>query len=365
MQQKKNSSLKRIKNIRKKIDSLDKEILDLVNLRVVFAKEIGSLKQDKQFYKPIRENNIFQKLEKYIQKKNYNFAENKIDTIYREIIAFCRSFEKKLNIGVLGPRGSHSIVSAYEHFGSYDNLLKFQTISDIFKEIKNNRLDFGFVPIENNTEGIVNETIDNLIQNEEIFIYGESHQKIKHFLISEEKKLHKIKKVISHPQAIGQCNHWLQNYLPNAEILYSHSTSEAAKNIKGKKNIAAICSKNAAVEFNLSILAENIQNNQNNITRFIILSKKKLGEKSRKDITSIVIQIKNKFGSLSEILEIFSKQKINLTKIFSRPLQKKNFEYYFFIELEGNEQNEKIKNAFQLVKRKSIQLKILGSYCKN
>lgn len=353
-----------IDNIRKKIDSLDLDILDSLYKRVLLAKKIGTFKKDKKIYKPTREINIFQKIKSYIRKKKYSFSEEKISAIYREIISFSRSFEKKLQIAVLGPKGSHSINSAYNHFGSCDNFMEFNTISDIFTKINSGDYDFGFVPIENNTEGIVNETIDNLIQHDEIFIYGESHQRIKHFLVSNEKESQKIKKIISHPQAIGQCKSWLNNNLAHAEIIYSSSTSEAARSILKKKNVAAICSKNAANEFNLPIIAENIQSNNNNTTRFIVISKDKSDEVSKKDITSIVIQIKNKSGSLHDILQVFSQQKINLTKIFSRPSQKKSFEYFFFIELEGNEKDKKVKDSFTKIKKKAVQLKVLGSYCR-
>lgn len=263
---------------------------------------------------------------------------------------------------VLGPRGSFSEQAAKEL--AMKNIRHCQTITDALEAVKLGKEPCAVVPIENSLEGTVNETLDYLTFNKGLNIYAETVLPIKHFLLGLNKS--KIKKVISHPQALAQCRNWIRKNL-KVSVESRSSTAEAAREVSEKKDVslAAIASKQAAEIYSLKVLAKNIQDNNANATRFIVVSKKQHA-KAKRDKTSIVFYYReNRPGILLEVLGEFAKRKINLTKIESRPSKKVLGDYLFYIDFEGHAAEKSVKEALSSIRKKVASLKILGSYPKS
>ncbi len=263
---------------------------------------------------------------------------------------------------VLGPRGSFSEQAAKKL--AMKNLKYCQTITDALEAVKLGKEPYAVVPIENSLEGTVNETLDYLTFNKGMSIYAETVLPINHFLLGLNKS--KIKKVISHPQALAQCRNWIRKNL-RASLENRASTADAAREVSEKKDpsIAAIASKQAAEIYGLKVLAKNIQDNSANATRFIVISKKQ-HSKAKRDKTSIVFYYReNRPGILWEVLGEFAKRKINLTKIESRPSKKVLGDYLFYIDFDGHGSEKTVKEALSAVRKRVASLKILGSYPKS
>ncbi len=273
------------------------------------------------------------------------------------------------NIYYLGPDGSNATL-AMKKFLSICNIkaknqISQKTIKSVLESIENDFSSFAVLPIENSIEGIVRETIDNLlkIKDKDIKIQGELSIPIKHLLLSKNDKVNKIKKIYSHPQALAQCSDFLYKNLPDVELIDVSSTSYAAQkvSVSDSFDIAAIANESCADIFNLNILSDDINNEKDNTTRFFILGRKNL-QKNNKGKTSIIVSTKNKPGALCKVLEIFYKHDINLTYLDSRPSKKRLGEYIFLIEIEGYNYEYKIKTALEELMIYTDFIKILGSF---
>ena len=344
---------------RNKIDNIDKKIVGLLNQRANCAIEIGKIKQSpSSVYVPSRETEVINNL-----LKNNKGPLNRQDLsgIYREIISVCRGIEAKLKVAYLGPKATFSYQASLRLFGLKAEFIPIKRLADVIEEVEKQRADFAVVPIENSNEGSVNTTLDELVDTN-LKVVNEINMRISHCLLSKT-KLENIKVVYSHHQAISQCSNWLHKNLPNAEIFPVNSTAQAAqlasKNIKS----AAISSEVAAQIYNLNILVKSIEDSRDNWTRFFVLGHD-ISSKTGKDKTSIIFTIKDKVNTLYNILSEFSKSKINLTKIESRPTKKKVWQYIFFIDFEGHISDKKVINTIEKIKEHCIFLKVLGSYPK-
>ena len=349
---------------RKKIDSLDKKILELLNERAKASREIGKLKEkDGQgIYAPHREKQILSRL------KSLNrglLTPEAIEAIYREIMSFSISLEKKVTIAYLGPPVTYTHQAAQKKFGSSVDYSPCSSISDVFADVENGRCEYGVVPVENSTEGAVNHTLDLFIDSE-LKIYAEIYLPIHHHLLSVGNPLSSITQVYSKDQVFGQCRLWLESKLRGAELVETASTSEAAQIVSNNTNregIACIASKIAADEYGLKVLASSIEDNPNNTTRFIVIARHE-AKPTKSDKTSVVFEIKDKAGALHDILAPFKKARINMTKIESRPSKKKVWNYYFFVDFEGHHEEGRVKKTLAALSRHCHFLKVLGSYPK-
>ncbi len=352
--------MKDINFFRKKIDNIDKQIINLLQERAKNVIEISKIK-DKNFpvYDPAREIQILRKLRKY---KKGILNEKDIETIYNEIFSVSRALQKKEKIVYLGPPASYTHLAAMNRFGSKMEYIPVNSIKDVFLEVEKGNGDYGCVPIENSTEGAVNYTYDMFVDFD-LKIYSEILLEIKHNLLSKEKDLKKIKKVFAHPQSFSQCRLWLETNLPNASLQEVSSNSKGAEIVGKMKGAAAIASKLAAEFYNLNILAESIEDIADNITRFFVISNF-ISNKTGKDKTSIMVSIKDKVGALYSLLKPFAKYKINLTNIESRPSKKKAWDYYFFVDFEGHINDKKVSVALKEVEKECGSVKVLGSYPK-
>ncbi len=347
-----------LQDIRKKIDQIDTELLNLLNKRTEMAQEVGKIKKasGQAVFAPEREELLLSQLEK---KNKGPIPNHTLRAIYREILSSSRSMQKSLNISYLGPEASYCHQAALERFGSSDTYLPARTIPEIFAMIQRNEADCCVVPIENSIEGGVNATHDALISTD-LMICGEIYLHVKHMLmVSNECK--EVKKVYAHPQSLGQCRQWLLKHYPSADLIEVSSNSAGSQKVLEDNTAAAIASQFAARHYGLKVLHQNIQDVARNLTRFLILSRT-APSKSRNDKTSLLFTVSHEVGALSQVLEFFSQNKLNLEKIESRPAMQKEWEYLFFVDVKGHSQQANLKRALVQIRRKTLWLKILGSY---
>jgi prephenate dehydratase len=270
-----------------------------------------------------------------------------------------------IRTGFLGPKGTFSqeAMTVYTKEDSEYTGIDYSTMTDLIMAVSKGEIDEAVVPIENSLEGAVSVTLDMLATELDIKIKAEVIIPIsQNLLIKRGTRIENIKYILSHPQAVGQCRKYIDSTFPDAMIKYLYSTAEAAKEVAGgMADMAAIGSKAAAAVYELEILRESIQDNNNNLTRFIVISKKE-AQKSEKNKTSIVFSTENRPGSLYRILDIFSLWDINMTRIESRPAKNKLGRYIFFVDIEGHIEEEDVRDALTMVKRKTSFYKFLGSY---
>jgi chorismate mutase / prephenate dehydratase len=351
--------------LRKEIDSIDAKILKLLNERAAASQTIGKikLKEGQGIYAPHREKEVLDRL-KSVNKGP--LTPEAIEAIYREIMSSSISLEKKVRIAFLGPSFTYTHQAAQKKFGASVDYFPCSNISDVFAEVERGRSDYGVVPVENSTEGAVNYTLDMFIDSN-LKICAELYLPISHHLLSNAKSLKTINQVYSNPQAFAQCRLWLEANIPSVKLVSTSSTADAAKyvaeNPRFSNEIACIASILAAKEYKLNVIANAIEDNSNNTTRFIVISRNE-SKPSSKDRTSIVFAIKDRVGALHDILVPFQNSKINLTKIESRPSKKKAWSYFFFVDFEGHHEEAHIKKALTALEKNCTFFKVLGSYPK-
>jgi chorismate mutase/prephenate dehydratase len=347
-----------LKNLRKKIDEVDDQILELLNKRARTTLEIAKVKKKagSEYYLPHREEEIYKRLKK---KSKGPFPNKALEEVYREIISGSLSLEKPLRIAYLGPQATFTHLASMRKFGSSPTYLPVKSIADVFSEVEKGRADYGVVPIENSTEGVINYTLDMFIDSD-LKVVSEILLEISHNLLSKS-SLTNIKKIYSHSQAIAQARNWMESNLPNAKIFEVSSTARAAARAAKEKNAGAIASELAAKLYNLKIVASHIEDTKENVTRFLVIGRT-LSKRTGRDKTSIMFSIKDRPGALHDMLRPFAKEKINLTKIESRPSKKKAWDYYFFVDFQGHIGERKVEKALKELEKGCLFLKILGAY---
>ncbi|MDH4262829.1 MAG: prephenate dehydratase [Spirochaetia bacterium] len=347
--------------IRKKINQVDEEILSLISQRVDLGRHVANAKQkhDSVYFRPDRERQVMQRLTEI----NPGILDNvRVQNIFREIMSATLSMQKQLQVGYLGPIGSFSHQAAIKKFGHSLKLVPCADFEDVFEQVQKKKIDYGIVPIENSLEGIVNATLDNLLKYN-LNIYSEVHLAIHNNLLSFAEEISQIKTIYTYRQPYGQCRQWIGKYLPHAEFIETTSTSKAAELIAQKKDpaLAAIASSIAAEIYKIPILEENIEDYDRNFTRFIIIGFEE-ARASDLDRTSIMFSIHHEPGSLFEVLEPLYRAKVNMTSIESRPARKEPWNYTFYIDLIGHQENEPLKGILEQIKNKTLFFRILGSY---
>lgn len=346
---------------REKIDSVDNQLIDLLNERMEYVKGVGELKKNTggSIYRPEREKSIINRL----QKRN-NGALNKsaIEAIFLEIFAVSRNLERSEKVAYLGPEGTYTHQAAESRFGAMSEYLSMSSIRAVFDSIENKMAKYGVVPIENNIDGVVGETLD-LLGNTDVKIVAELTIGIHHSFASKTPNLRDIQRIYSKDKAFGQCRSFLSEYsLEDAEHIPVESTAKAAKIASEETNSAAICSHIASKLYNVPVVFENIEDNHNNQTRFIVISDYD-NVQSGCDKTTILAKTTDEAGALAKFLTDFHESGINLTKIESRPIKdEKDFASWFYIDFEGH---FKDTNVAEVMSKHREQIKWLGSYAKN
>ena len=345
-------------DLRREIDAIDERILELLTERARLAQKIGAIKQDtdRVYYVPEREKLIFEEL----KRKNPGvLPEKAIRSIYREIISATRALERPISVAFLGPKDTFSHMATLRVFGSMAECHPAATVSDIFTEVERKRVDYGVVPVETSMGGGVSDTLDRFVVSE-LKIVNEVMLHINHSLLSNS-PLEEITQVYSKQQPFVQCRNWLKANLPNAELIETSSTAEAARVVRDKPGAAAIASELAAETYGLEIIASSIEDASHNFTRFFVIgwqSAKPTGH----DKTAILFTIKDKPGALNRLLQPMARRGINLSRIESRPSQKRAWEYVFFVDLMGHASEPDVKEALDELAQECSEFKILGSF---
>jgi len=348
-----------LNQLRKKIDGLDREIIRLLNERTGYALEIGKAKEalGREVYAPDRETAVYQKLEKAA--KEGILPADALKAIYREIMSASLALEKPMTVAYLGPEATFTHLASLSKFGSSVRYFPAISISEVFREVEKKRADYAVIPVENSTEGAVSHSLDMFIDSD-LKICSEILFEISHNLMSQT-DLHSVRRVYSKPEVFGQCRQWLETHLPRAEQIGTASTTAAAERVQKEEGAAAIASKLAATIYNLPILAEGIQDFSKNVTRFLVVGRQ-IPAPTADDKTSILVSVKDKVGALYDMLQPIRRNKVNMTKIESRPSKKKAWEYYFFIDFEGHAETPKVKKLLKEMESEVKFLKVLGSY---
>lgn len=347
-----------LKNLRKQIDRIDKNIIQLLNIRARITKDIAHLKCriGKSIYSPDRESEILRKIALI---NRGPLSAHALEAIYREIMSSSLAMGRRLKIAYLGPEATFTHLAALKRFGSQVNYVACNSIADIFLEVERGNADYGVVPIENSVEGAVSHTLDMFVDSE-LKICSQIILDVAHNLLANCSK-DKIKRVYSNPQVFGQCRIWLKEHLGGVETIEVSSTTRAAQIAKSEKFSACIASTLAARVYKLKIIASDIEDSPHNITRFLVIGKTDVPQ-TKRDKTSVMFSIKDRVGALHDMLVPFKKYGINLTKIESRPSKKKAWDYYFFVDLGGHKDNPRVKKALRELENKCKFLKVLGSY---
>lgn len=349
-----------IASLRERIDAVDLAILDLLNQRAAIVEEVGRVKQAGKgisTYVRRRERDILERLSRENQGP---FPQQAVPLVFREIISACRSLEATLNIAYFGTPGSFSHTAAINRFG---NSAAFhhqpEHISDVFRAVEKGECKYGVVPIRNSTHGVVAETIDNFIRSD-LRIYAETHLEVHHQFLSRSKP-EEIQRIYTHGQAFGQCREWLEKHYHQAEYIEVANTALGAERASREPGTAAIAAELASIIYNLPILYPNIEDRSHNTTRFVVIGYDS-EQPTGRDKTSMIVQLRNRPGSLLSALEPFRKHKINLTHIDSRPTKSERWEYLFFIEFEGHVQEDRVQVALTDLEEFCTHIKLLGSY---
>ncbi len=346
---------KELKELREKIDDIDKRIVKLLNERAKLSKKVGDVKREKsiEIIDFSREKEVYRKVISYSERE---IPDENLISIYREIIASSRKLQKCYTVSVLGPEGTFSHIVFRKFFGNNTNCKFTENIKEIFKDIAVKNSKFGIIPVENSVEGSISQSLDYLSEFD-VKVWAELHLKISFNFVSFQKDISKIRKIYSHPHAIAQCRNFIEKNFSDAEIIELSSTSSGIKFVKEDLSSGAIVSPFAGEIYKIPVIFENIEDNPNNFTRFFVISdvenKLKKGEK-----TSIIFAVSHKPKSLLKALEVIAKFNLNMCKLQSRPLKGIPWEYMFFVDIEGEISDEFLKE----LQDKTTYLKYLGTY---
>ena len=343
---------------RQAIDHLDEQIVRLLNERTRHVLEIGhiKLKAGDEIYAPHRERAVLQR----ISRMNRGPITNEgLRAIYREVMSSALSLEKTLVIAYLGPEATFTHQAALKRFGASLKYAAQPTISEVFTEVSKQRADYGVVPVENSTEGVVTHTLDMFVDSD-LKIVAQVVLRISHCLAGRGSKAG-IRKLFVHPQTLAQCRGWIQRNLPKAELVETSSNARSAELAAQDRKSAALCGELAAEQYGLPVLEKDLQDNAANATRFLVLGRQ-CGPASGHDRTSLMFSIRDEVGALHKALAPFRRYRLNMTKIESRPSKRKAWEYFFFVDCDGHADDPKVAKAIELLGHHCSFVKVLGSY---
>ncbi len=348
-------------DLRRQIDAIDDRILELLNERARVVVAVGKAKAggDGDFYVPSREQAIYARL---IAGNPGPFPEEGVRRVFREIISASLSLEQPMKVAFLGPQGTFTHVAAMQQFGFSAQLVPIKSIPSIFEEVGRGRANYGVVPVENSNEGVVSHTLDMFMKSD-LKIIAEVLIEVSHDLLNRTGRIEDIRKVVSHPQALAQCRVWLEENLPDVPLVDVGSTTQAAQLAAEDESVAAIASEAAANLYGLRAVKHRIEDNPNNFTRFLVIGQQ-MPEPGGNDKTSIMFSVRDEPGILYRMLEPFSKRGINLSKIESRPMKGRAWEYIFFLDMEGHVREPQVAAAVEELNGYCQFLKVLGSYPK-
>lgn len=343
---------------RKAIDKLDAQIVKLLNERTKHVLRIGELKlkAGEEIYVPHRERAV---LDRVCKLNGGPITNEALRAIYREVMSSALSLEKTLTIAYFGPEATFTHQAAIKKFGASLNYSAQKTIADVFAEVARNRADYGVVPVENSTEGVVTHTLDMFVDSD-LKVVAQIVMRVQQCLMSKSPK-RDIKKLFVHPQSLAQCRAWIQNNLPHVEIIETSSNARSAELTAKTRHSAAIGGALAAQRYGVDVLELDIQDNPTNTTRFLVLGRQ-CSPPTGKDRTSLMYSIPHQVGALHKSLGVFRKYRLNMTKIESRPSKRKAWEYFFFVDCDGHYEDKRVAKAIDDLHNHCTFVKVLGSY---
>lgn len=351
-----------LEGIRARIDVLDEELLKLISERARCAQAVARVKRAEdpraEFYRPEREATILRR----VQELNPGPLDaEEVARLFREIMSACLALEEPLKVAFLGPEGTFTQAAVLKHFGHSVTTTPLGAIDEVFREVESGAAHYGVVPVENSTEGVVTHTLDRFMQSP-LNICGEVALRIHHHLLAAAPiERERIRRVYSHQQSLAQCREWLDANLPHAERVPVSSNAAAARRITDEDGAAAIASQAAAERYGLQIIKANIEDSPDNTTRFLVIGPRASAPSGR-DKTSLLLSTRNRAGALFRLLEPFARADVSLTRIESRPSHCVNWDYVFFVDVEGHEEDENVRRAIEALRQEADMVKILGSY---
>ncbi|MDN3556298.1 prephenate dehydratase [Halomonas maura] len=348
--------------LRQRIDQLDSDILRLISERAECARGVAEIKtqDDPQavFYRPEREAQVLRRI---MELNHGPLDSEEMARLFREIMSACLALEQPIKVAYLGPEGTFTQQAALKHFGESAVSLPMAAIDEVFREVEAGAVNYGVVPVENSTEGVINHTLDSFMDSS-LRICGEVVLRIHHhLLVADTTRRDKVSRIYSHPQSFAQCRKWLDAHYPHAERVPVSSNAEAARLVKTEWHSAAIAGDMAAKLYGLTRIAEKIEDRPDNSTRFLIIGNQDV-PMSGEDKTSIVVAMRNQPGALHDLLEPFHRHQIDLTRLETRPSRSGVWNYVFFIDFKGHHDEPRIAAMFEEVRLRAAEVKVLGSY---
>ena len=352
----------KLDEIRQQIDRLDAQLLQLMNHRAQLALQAGEVKREQDgesavFYRPEREAQL---LARFAERNTGPLSNEHVVRVVAELISACRSLEAPLNIAYLGPAGTYTEAAARKHFGHSVITSPVGSIDAVFRDVESGVSNYGVVPVENSTEGMVNHTLDMFLQSQ-LKICGEIMLPIHHCLLSSCDDLAQVKQVFSHQQSLAQCRKWLDAHLSHAERHAVSSNAEGARIASDQPHAAAIAGAVAGEIYGLPALVENIEDEPGNSTRFLVIGHDVVSV-SGADKTTVMFWFRDRPGGLFHAIEVFAKRKMNMTRIQSRPSRLERWSYVFYVDVEGHQDDEALSAALSELAQRTDFLKILGSF---
>ncbi len=355
-----------LEKLRGRIDQIDEQLLELFNQRARCAVEVAEVKralnqgeEDINFFRPDREAQVIKRLKSLNQGPLSN---DEVGRLIREVMSACLALEQPLKIAYLGPEGTFTQSAALKHFGHSVSTVPMSSIPDVFSSVKSGHADYGLVPVENSTEGVISHTLDMFIDSD-LKVCGEVEIRIHHHLANRSQDTSRIRHIYSHQQSFAQCRRWLDQNFPGIERIPVSSNAEAARLASVEDDAAAICGLPAVEIFDLKICHENIEDLSDNTTRFVIIGDHDV-DPSGNDKTSLLISTRNVPGALLGLLQPLADNGISMNKIESRPAQGHKWAYVFFIDIDGHQRDADVATALNQLKQQASLFKILGSYPK-
>lgn len=355
-----------LESMRKRIDEVDVQIQALINERATYAQQVGVTKGELakavDYYRPEREADVLRR----VRERNAGpLRDEEMLRLFREIMSACLAQQEPLKVGFLGPEGTFTQAAVYKHFGHSVRALPFGTIDEVFQEVECGAADFGVVPIENSTEGTVNNTLDMFLTSP-LKIGGEIELRIEQHLLGRMSSLEAIERICAHEQALAQCRGWVREYLPQVELIGVSSNAVGARRARDEQGTAAIGGEAAAEVYELKTLVRNIEDRADNATRFLVIGRELLAA-SGDDKTTVLVSTSGTAGGagvLHALLQPFAAHDINMTRIESRPSRKKNWDYVFFVDLDGHAEEAPLSDALRQLQQLSSLFRVIGAYPK-
>ncbi|MFT3905194.1 MAG: prephenate dehydratase [Steroidobacteraceae bacterium] len=352
-----------LEQIRARIDGIDTRLQELLNERARLAQQVGISKHQDghtvDFYRPEREAQV---LRSALERNAGPLRDEEVARLFREIMSACLAQQEPLKVAYLGPEGTYTQAAVFKQFGHSVRSLALPSFDDVFHEVEAGNADFGVVAVENSSEGTVTNTLDRFLTSP-LHICGEVELRIHHCLMGRMQDLQKIQRICAHPQALAQCRGWLNEHLPEVERVPVSSNAEGARRARDEVGTAAIAGETAAEVYGLTLLAQQIEDSEDNSTRFLVLGRKLLAASGR-DRTTLLVSASHTEapGALHDLLEPLARHRVTMTRIESRPSRRRKWDYVFFIDIQGHVEDAPVAKALAALKQRASLFRVLGSY---